>query len=87
MEAQPRQLHQLEKIVALFALFAVLALTFGFAQAAGPRKKVQQGDEYDRAQAAQPEKVFLRSNSVLVQDAASGETILSKNADAVLPIA
>ena len=87
MEAQPRQLHQLEKIVALFALFAVLALTFGFAQAAGPKKKVQQGDEYDRAQAAQPEKVFLRSNSVLVQDAASGETILAKNVDVVLPIA
>jgi D-alanyl-D-alanine endopeptidase (penicillin-binding protein 7) len=87
MEAQPRQLHQLEKFVALFALFAVLALTFGFAQGAGPKKKVHQGDEYDRAQAAQPDKVFLRSNSVLVQDAASGETILAKNADAVLPIA
>ncbi|MBS0336657.1 MAG: D-alanyl-D-alanine endopeptidase [Proteobacteria bacterium] len=86
MEAQPRQLHQLEKIVALFALFAVLALTFGFAQGAGNKKRVH-ADEYDRAQAAQPEKVFLRSNSVLVQDAASGETILSKNADAVMPIA
>jgi serine-type D-Ala-D-Ala endopeptidase (penicillin-binding protein 7) len=86
MEAQPRQLHQLEKIVALFALFAVLALTFGFAQGAGNKKKVH-ADEYDRAQAAQPEKVFLRSNSVLVQDAASGETILSKNVDAILPIA
>ena len=86
MQAQPRQLHQLEKIVALFALFAVLALTVGFSQAAGNKKKVHV-DEYDRAQAAQPQKVFLRSSSVLVQDAASGQTILAKNADAVLPIA
>ncbi len=86
MQAQPRHLHSLEKTVAVLALFAVLALTFGFAQGAGNKKKPQ-GDEYDRAQAAQPEKVFLRSSSVLVQDATSGETILSKNADAVLPIA
>jgi D-alanyl-D-alanine endopeptidase (penicillin-binding protein 7) len=86
MEAQPRQLHQLEKIVALFALFAVLALSFGFAHGAGNKKKAQV-DEYDRAQAAQPEKVFLRSNAVLVQDASSGETILAKNVEAVLPIA
>ena len=93
MEAQPRHLHRLEKIVALFALFAVLALTVGFAQGAGNKKKVrhvervQHVDEYDRAQAAEPEKVFLRSSSVLVQDAASGETLLSKNTDAILPIA
>ena len=88
MEAQPRHLHRLEKIVALFALFAVLALTVGFAQGAGNKKKASHHvDEYDRAQAAQPDKVFLRSSSVLVQDAASGETLLSKNTDAVLPIA
>ncbi len=86
MEPQPRQLHQLEKIVAAFALFAVFALTMGFAQAAGNKKKVHV-DEYDRAQAAQPEKVFLRSSSVLVQDASSGQTILAKNADAVMSIA
>ena len=86
MDAQPRHLHTLEKIVAVFALFAVLALTIGFAQGAGNKKKPQ-GDEYDRAQAAQPEKVFLRSSSVLVQDASNGETLLAKNAGAVLPIA
>ena len=87
MEAQPRQLHTLEKIVALFALLAVLALSAGFAQGAGPKKKHKAVDEFDRVQAAHPDKVFLRSSSVLVQDAASGETILSKNAGAVLPIA
>ena len=81
MDAQPRHLHTLEKIVAIFALFAVLALTFGFAQGAGNKKKPR-GDEYDRAQAAQPEKVFLRSSSVLVQDASNGETLLAKNAGA-----
>ncbi len=86
MDAQPRHLHRLEKIVAIFALFAVLALTFGFAQGAGNKKKVKV-DEFDRAQAAQPEKVFLRSSSVLVQDASNGETLLAKNAEAVLPIA
>ena len=86
MQAQPRQLHTLEKIVALFALLGVLALSVGFAQGAGPKKKTR-ADAFDRIQAAHPEKVFLRSSSVLVQDAASGETILSKNAAAVLPIA
>ena len=86
MQAQPRQLHRLEKIVALFALFAVLALTLGFAQAAGPKKKAQ-AEELERIQGAHPDKVFLRSSSVLVQDATSGETILAKNVDAVLPIA
>ena len=88
MEAQQRQLHQLEKIVALCALFAVLALSLGFAQAGETKhKKKARGDEFSRLQAANPEKVFLRSSSVLVLDAASGETILAKNADAVLPIA
>jgi serine-type D-Ala-D-Ala endopeptidase (penicillin-binding protein 7) len=86
MEAQTRQLHTLEKIVALCALLAVLALSIGFAQGAGPKKKTTP-DAFDRNQAAHPEKVFLRSSSVLVQDAASGETILSKNAEAILPIA
>jgi D-alanyl-D-alanine endopeptidase (penicillin-binding protein 7) len=86
MEAPQRRLHTLEKIVALCALFAVLALTIGFAQGAGPKKKAR-GDEFDRIQAAHPDKVFLRSSSALVQDATSGETILAKNAEAVLPIA
>ncbi len=39
------------------------------------------------AQAKDPEKVFLRSAAVLVQDAASGETLLAKNEASVLPIA
>lgn len=39
------------------------------------------------ARAADIEKVHLRSASVLVQDAASGETLYAKNQSAVLPIA
>ncbi len=69
---QERKLHHLEKIVAACALLAVLALTVGFAQA----------DDLDHHK-----KVFLRSSVALVQDADSGETILAKNSDAVLPIA
>jgi D-alanyl-D-alanine endopeptidase (penicillin-binding protein 7) len=94
MDAHPRQLHRLEKIVALFAVFAVFALTVGFAQGAGPAKKkvkavqkAAQVDEFDRVQAANPDQVFLRSSSALVQDATSGETLFAKNAEAVLPIA
>ncbi|MDA8109577.1 MAG: D-alanyl-D-alanine endopeptidase [Betaproteobacteria bacterium] len=69
---QERRLHSLEKIVVAVALVAVLFLAVGFAQA-------QEG--------ARARRVFLRSSSVLVQDAKSGKTILAKNADAVLPIA
>lgn len=36
---------------------------------------------------AQTGKVFLRSNAVLVQDANSGQTILAKNSDSIMPIA
>ena len=86
MEQQQRQLHQLEKIVAMFALVAVFALCIGFAQAAGNKKK-SHADEFDRMQAQHPGEIFLRSNSVLVQDATSGETLFEKNAGAVLPIA
>jgi len=71
---QERRLHSLEKIVVAMALVAVLFLAVGFAQA----------QESPHARAA---RVFLRSSSVLVQDAKSGRTILSKNADAVVPIA
>jgi D-alanyl-D-alanine endopeptidase (penicillin-binding protein 7) len=94
MDAHPRQLHRLEKIVALFAVFAVFALTVGCAQGAGSAKKkvkavqkATQVDEFDRVQAANPDQVFLRSSSALVQDATSGETLFAKNAEAVLPIA
>ena len=72
MEPRERSLHPLEKIVAAIALAAVLALSVGFAQGAGP------GD---------PDKVFLRSAVALVQDAASGETLIAKNQGAILPIA
>src|SRR6185295_6587217 len=67
-----RKLHSLEGIVAAFALFSVLALTIGFAQAEGAR-----------AQKA----VYLRSSSALVQDAATDEVVIDKNADSVTPIA
>jgi D-alanyl-D-alanine endopeptidase (penicillin-binding protein 7) len=37
---------------------------------------------------AEPQKiVFLRSSAVMVQDAATGEIVLNKNSDAVVPIA
>jgi serine-type D-Ala-D-Ala endopeptidase (penicillin-binding protein 7) len=71
-----RSLHHLEKIVAIAALAAVLALTIGFAQAAGDKKPAKKSDE-----------VFLRSAVALVQDAGSGETLIAKNQGAVLPIA
>ena len=71
MPPQPRQLHRLEKIIVVAALCAALALTLGFAQAAGPN----------------PQKVYLRSATALVMDAESGETILAKNTGVVLPIA
>ncbi len=71
MAQEERKLHHLEKIVALGALAAVLFISVGFAQAADP-------DAHEPA---------LRSSVVLVQDARSGETILDKNSNAVLPIA
>jgi D-alanyl-D-alanine endopeptidase (penicillin-binding protein 7) len=67
-----RKLHPLEGIVAVFALVFVLAITIGFAQ----------------AQEAKPHKaVYLRSSSALVLDADTGEIVIDKNADAVVPIA
>ncbi|OGA01303.1 MAG: hypothetical protein A2Z64_14235 [Betaproteobacteria bacterium RIFCSPLOWO2_02_67_12] len=80
MQSTPRELHHLEKIVAVVALLAVLALSFGFAQAAGPRKKAA-------ADVHEPHRVPLRSAVVLVQDTANGETLLAKNPGAVMPIA
>jgi serine-type D-Ala-D-Ala endopeptidase (penicillin-binding protein 7) len=67
-----RKLHPLERLVVAFALFFVLALSVGFAQ----------GDEISKRKA-----VFLRSSSVLVLDAESGEIVINKNSDAVVPIA
>ena len=75
---EERKLHSLEKIVALIALAAVLALSVGFAQAGGPKKKAP-------AEAAEGPR--LESAVVLVRDAASGETLFAKNEAVVLPIA
>ena len=93
MEQGPRTLHKLEKIVAAFALAAVLALTIGFAQAARPGKNAAARHDAhaealaERLQREHPDKVFLRSTVALVLDASSGEAILAKNAETVLPIA
>ncbi|MBI3372445.1 MAG: D-alanyl-D-alanine endopeptidase [Betaproteobacteria bacterium] len=87
METPQRQLHRLEKIVALCALVAVLALSFGFAQAEPRNKKQHAADSLESLNPAHPEKLILRSSVALVQDATSGETLLAKNVDAVLPIA
>jgi len=73
MHHQQRKLHPLEGIVAICALFFVLALTVGFAQA----------DEL----AAGLKKVKLRSASVLVAEADTGEVVYQKNSEAVVPIA
>jgi len=80
MQTQPRTLHRLEKIVVLFALAAALALTIGFAQAAGNKRKAHAHDE-------DSDLLSLRSSVALVQDAVSGETVFQKNSGAVLPIA
>jgi D-alanyl-D-alanine endopeptidase (penicillin-binding protein 7) len=76
MQTQERSLHHLEKVVALAALVAVLALTLGFAQAAEPNRPWKKSDD-----------VLLRSAVALVQDVASGEMLIAKNQDVVLPIA
>ena len=79
MQNTERSLHHLEKIVAIAALAAVLALSIGFAQA---------GDKNGAPKSsARSDEVFLRSSVALVQDAASGETLIAKNQGAVLPIA
>ncbi len=81
MQPQPRTLHHLEKIIVIFALAFALALTIGFAQAAGPKRKAQPLPADDG------EHLFLRSSVAFVQDASSGETVFAKNTGAVLPIA
>ena len=86
MQTTERSLHQLEKIVAICALFAVFALAFGFAQAGEPRTDSRYKHKAV-ARAPQSDEVYLRSAVALVQDAASGETLIAKNQGAVLPIA
>ena len=79
MQNAERNLHHLEKIVAIAALAAVCALSVGFAQAGEKRG--------ERTAAKKSDEVFLRSAVALVQDAASGETLIAKNQGMVLPIA
>jgi D-alanyl-D-alanine endopeptidase (penicillin-binding protein 7) len=74
MSQRQRTLHPLEGIVAACALFFVLALAVGFAQADEPR-------------ADAIKQVKLRSASVLVAEADTGEVVFQKNSDAVVPIA
>jgi D-alanyl-D-alanine endopeptidase (penicillin-binding protein 7) len=78
MQQPQRTLHSLEKIVAVFALLFVLTLTVGFAQAAGPKRKVSMDDS---------DRMGLRSAVALVQDAETGEVFYSKNGEVAVPIA
>src|SRR5437588_12313838 len=71
-----RRLHPLEGSVAVCARFLVLALSVGFAQAG----------EFSGAASVQ-KVVLLRSSAVLVQDADTGEVVINKNSEAVVPIA
>ena len=80
MQNGERNLHHLEKIVAITALAAVCALSIGFAQAAGETRNAPKSP-------ARSDDVYLRSAVALVQDAASGETLIAKNQGMVLPIA
>jgi len=82
MQSEPRTLHRLEKIVVLFALAAALALTIGFAQAGGNKRKAQAHHHDEEA-----DPLALRSSVVLVQDANSGEIVFQKNVGAVSAIA
>ena len=79
MQNAERNLHHLEKIVAIAALAAVCALSVGCAQAGAKRG--------ERTAEKKSDEVFLRSAVALVQDAASGETLIAKNQGMVLPIA
>src|SRR4051812_8833138 len=74
-----RTLHPLEGIVAVCALFFVLALSIGFAQAAPGGN--------DGARVQKVKVIQLRSASVLVQDADTGEIVFTKNSEAIVPIA
>jgi D-alanyl-D-alanine endopeptidase (penicillin-binding protein 7) len=85
MQSSERSLHHLEKVVAIAALFAVLALAVGFSEAADQRYKHRATAR--GAMETQHDEVFLRSQVAFVQDAKSGETLLSKNQAVVLPIA
>jgi len=77
-----RPLHPLEGIVAVCALFFVLALSIGFAQAAGDGVRIHDGARMQKVRMVQ-----LRSASALVQDADTGEIVFTKNSEAVVPIA
>jgi len=83
---QERKLHSLEKTVVVFAVLAVFALSVGFAQAGGPTRKPVLTETYAH-HGDQRANVYLRSAVALVQDAETGEVVLGKNSEAVLPIA
>jgi D-alanyl-D-alanine endopeptidase (penicillin-binding protein 7) len=86
MPQHQRTLHPLEGIVAGCALFLVLALTVGFAQAATDTRSKARAQKVVLTQGGM-QKVSFRSASVLVQDADTGEVVLTKNSDAIVPIA
>jgi len=64
-------------MVAVAALVAVFLLAIGFAQAASPKRPLAAAEGTPR----------IRAAAVLVKDAGNGETLLAKNASAILPIA
>src|SRR5258708_12942988 len=71
-----RRLHPLEGIVAVCALFVVVAGGVGC------------GEGGEVSAAGRVEKVvLLRSSAVLVQDVDTGEVVINKNSEAVVPIA
>jgi serine-type D-Ala-D-Ala endopeptidase (penicillin-binding protein 7) len=69
MAQQKRRLHSLEKIVALFALLFVLAISIGFAQAAGP--KVQLKSAVALVQDAETGEIVYSKNGAAVLPIAS----------------
>jgi len=85
--AMQRTLHPLEGIVALCALVFVFALSIGFAQAGETRASGARIEKVSAQKTAGMQKISLRSASVLVQDADTGEIVFNKNSEAVVPIA
>jgi D-alanyl-D-alanine endopeptidase (penicillin-binding protein 7) len=72
-----RKLHQLEKMSPGIAAWRRCSRSPSALRRAADHKRG----------AKKTDEVFLRSAVVLVQDAASGETLIAKNQGAVLPIA
>ncbi len=87
MSHETRRLHSLEKTVAIIALVAAVVLAAGFAQAAGPNRHRHHVHRTSEQGIDGATKVFLRSAAAFVQDVETGEVVLGKNSDTVLPIA